>query len=513
LWLTAISTDLRNAVRQEVEGLRTSIDERTAALEALVSQNDELFDQLTRKVHDLSVEEIQAAATAARQQAEAAAQADLSAAQARLQGQFDSARAEFEAIRTTLETQLAETERDITAIRRKRDDHAASLDEARGRINTLEETNAEAGRVRQLAEARLEEEVQRRTTVAKQLEAACQEIQLAKAEGDSCRLEAQLAAERATALENRLLQMEQAAAHTRTASAIDGDRHLVLQHLKKGLDDLARAKSEEILSRLVGHLGECFAACAVFTVEGQRLKLWKGRDGEAAAAANAIPELSLESDSPLARAFKHRSAVSVDGSEADGAVGLWETPLGNAIALPVLAYGRVVALAYGENPPGHSDDRVLVLETIAEILVGCVNQRLNRNPLPADLQSVPAPAIDPSVATEADRDVVSRRARRVKIDPPVEILLDGAASTLVDVSALGAQVVSPVCLRPNRRVQIVLPHGAESITCQGRIVWARLERPRAEFPALYRAGLRFADADPQTILAFISQHSAAEVSR
>src|SRR4029453_5413570 len=216
------------------------------------------------------------------------------------------------------------------------DDHAASLDEARQRIDALEETNAQTVRFRQLAEARLEEEVQRRTTVAKQLETAGQEILLAKAEAESCRLEAHLAGERVTALENRLLQMEQAAAQMRTASALEGDKHLMLLYLKKGLDDLGSAKSEELLSRLVGQLGDCFAAAAVFTVEGQRLKLWKGRVGESSAAAIATSVLSLESESPLARAFRHRTTVSVDASAADGTVGLWETPLGNAIHLPVV---------------------------------------------------------------------------------------------------------------------------------------------------------------------------------
>ena len=271
------------------------------------------------KVHDLAAEEAQAAARAARQEMEAAAKSELSAVQARLQGELEKERAEFEVRRTTLEAQLADTERDITAIRRKRDDHAASLDEARRRIDALEEANAQSARFQQVAAARLEEEVQRRTTVAKQLDAARQEILLATAEADSCRLEAHLAGERVTAVENRLLQLEQATAQTRTTSALEGEKLGVLQHLKKGLDDLTSAKSEEILSRLVGQLSDSFAVAAVFTVDAQRLKLWKGRVGDARAAAIATSALSLESESLLARAFKHRTTVSVDMSAGDGA--------------------------------------------------------------------------------------------------------------------------------------------------------------------------------------------------
>ena len=45
-----------------------------------------------------------------------------------------------------------------------------------------------------------------------------------------------------------------------------------------------------------------------------------------------------------------------------------------------------------------------------------------------------------------------------------------------------------------------------------RVVWARLEPARAESPAVYRAGVRFSDADPRALMTFISQHSAAEVA-
>lgn len=507
LWLTAISTDLRNAVEQEVDALRTSIDQRIAALDTVVSRNDELFDQLTLKVHDLGAEEVQAAVMVARQEAETAVHSEMTAIHVRLQGELDTARAESEVIRTMLETQLAETERDIAVIRRKRDEHAASLDHERRRNDALEDENAQAARSRQVAEARLEEEVQRRTVVEKQLEATRQEVLLAKAEAESCRLEARLAGERAHILENRLLELEHTAGQMRATSALEGDTQATLRHLKKALDDLGSTKSDEVLSRLAEHLSEGFAATAVFAVEAQKLRVWRSRMKDSAVTPISPQALSLESESPLARAFRHRTTVSVEASSTEPAVGLWGTSIGYGIAIPVLAYGRVVALAYGENPPGHSDARVQLLETIAEILVGCINLRLNRSQLGGDLQPASQQANGPSVV---DHEPISRKARRVKIDTAVAILVNGVASTLVDLSTSGAQIVSPSCLRPSRGVRLVLPTGSSSLTCEGRIVWARLESARADAPAMYRGGVRFAGADPRALLSFISQHSAAE---
>src|SRR5688572_22167195 len=190
LWRTAISTDLRTA------------------LDSIVSRNDEVLDQLAADIHAVAAEELAAAVKHARGKAEAAAQPELSSVRAGLQAELDTARAEFDAARTALETHVAETERDIMAIRSKRDELAASLDEAAKRIAALEEAHAQTGRMRQVADARLEEEVQRRTMLTMQLDASRQEIVLAKAEAESCRLEAHLSGERVGALEKRLLHLE-----------------------------------------------------------------------------------------------------------------------------------------------------------------------------------------------------------------------------------------------------------------------------------------------------------------
>jgi hypothetical protein len=523
LWLTAVSAELRNALQQEVEGLRSSIDQRVAALESVISRNDELFDRLTLDIHNLAAEEARAVATHAREEAQAAAQSELSSVRAHLQSDLETARAESAALRTALETHLAETERDITAIRCKRDEHAASLEQAGRRIEALEEANAQGARIRQVADARLEEEVQRRTVVTKQLDAARQEILLAKAEADSCRLEAHLAGERMSALENRLLQLE-AAAQTRTTAPLNGNSHAVLGRIKKGLDDLGTAKPEEILSTLLEHLSESFTAVALFAVEARGLRLWKGRGSDSAAA---IPtQVSLEGESPLARAFRHRTMVSVGTASNDRSAEEKESSSGHAVALPVLAHGRVIAVAYAENPPGHphDDDHVRVVEMTAQILVGCVNQRLKGNQPSAEPQDSadPQPAAEPqrsleqantpTVAIESAQYAISRQARRVKINTAIEVLVDGVASTLVDLSALGAQIVSPTALRPNRCVRMVLPNGSSPLNCQGRIVWAQLESPRAESPFVCRAGVRFVDVNPQGITTFISHYSPAETS-
>lgn len=513
LWLAAISADLRAAIRQEGDGLRASIDQRVAALESIVSRNDELFERLTQDVHALAAEEALAAATRTREEAEAAAKSEVSGVRARFEADLEAARVEFETIRTAMKTQLAETERDIIAMRHKRDEYAAQLDEAAGRINALEEANAQAVRVRQVADARLEEEIQRRTMVIKQLDAARQEIVVAKAEADSCRLEAHMAGERVSAVEHRLVELE-AAAQVRPTPA-DGNSYAVVDRIKSGIADLASASTDEILSTLLEHLSQSFAVAAVFAVEAKGLRLWKNRSGVSAIAIPA--QIPLESESPVARAFRHRITVNIDvPSAGDGGAAAAPRRPGHAIAVPVTAQGRVIAVAYAENPPDYSDDLVRALETVAEILVGCVNQRLNRNQLSAQPQPsteserTEQRAGNSSTTIEPGQYAVSRQARRVKINSSTEVLVDGVASTPVDVSALGAQIISPAAMRPNRCVRIQLPNGGNRLNCEGRIVWAQLDSARADAPATYRAGVCFVGINLSAITTFVSQYAPAE---
>src|SRR6185503_12377006 len=52
----------------------------------------------------------------------------------------------------------------------------------------------------------------------------------------------------------------------------------------------------------------------------------------------------------------------------------------------------------------------------------------------------------------------TRRAARFKMAGAVEALLDGNRATIVDLSIVGAQVVSTSMLKPNQRLEMSLNH-------------------------------------------------------
>ena len=90
----------------------------------------------------------------------------------------------------------------------------------------------------------------------------------------------------------------------------------------------------------------------------------------------------------------------------------------------------------------------------------------------------------------------TRRAARFRIRQGVEIQLDGNPASLVDLSVMGAQVISATILRPNQRVRISVPTDDFVMRFRGAVAWAKFELPKPTEPPRYRAGVEFADADP-----------------
>ena len=103
----------------------------------------------------------------------------------------------------------------------------------------------------------------------------------------------------------------------------------------------------------------------------------------------------------------------------------------------------------------------------------------------------------------------TRRAPRVKVKDGVEIAVDGNPASLVDVSTVGVQVISPTVLKPNQRVRVILGDARNQIKCSGSIAWAAFEMPKGA-PTRYRAGIDFGtSADVAGLNAFSKKHKKA----
>jgi len=128
-----------------------------------------------------------------------------------------------------------------------------------------------------------------------------------------------------------------------------------------------------------------------------------------------------------------------------------------------------------------------------------------RRPAEATAGAAPAAVAEaPSAAPAAPLDQRgTRRAPRFTIDDNVEVLVDGNPATLVNLSIMGAQVVSRSTLRPNQRLRMSLPDSTRPIRFSAGVAWAAFEMPQTG--PRYRAGIEFYDADEEAVGRFIAE--------
>ena len=91
--------------------------------------------------------------------------------------------------------------------------------------------------------------------------------------------------------------------------------------------------------------------------------------------------------------------------------------------------------------------------------------------------------------------------------------VDGLKTSLVDMSIMGAQVLSAPVLRPNQQLTITLPDvGNSFLSVSAHVAWSTFERPRnpPQPRPYYRAGMEFTDAAAQALEAFCKRHCSDE---
>jgi hypothetical protein len=101
----------------------------------------------------------------------------------------------------------------------------------------------------------------------------------------------------------------------------------------------------------------------------------------------------------------------------------------------------------------------------------------------------------------------TRRAQRFKVAGTFGTLLDGNAATVIDISPIGAQVVSSIMLKPNQVVRMAISDDHDSLRFNAAVAWASFEIPPNSGPR-YRAGIKFMDADRGALGGFCRRHKS-----
>jgi len=99
----------------------------------------------------------------------------------------------------------------------------------------------------------------------------------------------------------------------------------------------------------------------------------------------------------------------------------------------------------------------------------------------------------------------TRRAPRFRMVEKTVISIDAQAGTLIDLSTIGAQLVTQATVKPGQELRLILTDASGNVKFLGKVVWASFEIPPSGAPR-YRAGAEFVDADAAAIDGFIQRH-------
>jgi hypothetical protein len=112
----------------------------------------------------------------------------------------------------------------------------------------------------------------------------------------------------------------------------------------------------------------------------------------------------------------------------------------------------------------------------------------------------------PATVTAAAKGANTRRAHRFKVLDSLDAVVENRQANLVNISILGAQVVSQPALRPNDNVKILLPDNSETVRVTAHVAWSTFEQARMGTETYYRAGMEFTDAAKEILEDYCRRH-------
>lgn len=100
----------------------------------------------------------------------------------------------------------------------------------------------------------------------------------------------------------------------------------------------------------------------------------------------------------------------------------------------------------------------------------------------------------------------SRRAPRFLVRAPISVGVENGEAKLVNMSVLGAQIVSQPVLRPRQRIKLGLPDADEVLGLEAQVAWSMFERPQPQMEPHYRVGIEFAGGTQAKLDEYCRQH-------
>jgi len=117
---------------------------------------------------------------------------------------------------------------------------------------------------------------------------------------------------------------------------------------------------------------------------------------------------------------------------------------------------------------------------------------------PAAVVEAPSPRISAGLDT--------RRVPRFPLQDIADALAEGSSIRIVNLSVLGAQVISQPMMRPNQKLKVGLPDDNGPLHVSASVAWSVFEKPAKATEPHFRVGMEFSDALREALEDYCKRH-------
>jgi len=104
----------------------------------------------------------------------------------------------------------------------------------------------------------------------------------------------------------------------------------------------------------------------------------------------------------------------------------------------------------------------------------------------------------------------TRRAPRFFVQDIADALAEGSSIQVVNLSVLGAQIISQPMMRPNQKIKVGLPDALGAIQLTASVAWSVFEKPATSPAPHFRVGMEFSDATKEALDDYCRRHCSLE---
>ncbi len=171
----------------------------------------------------------------------------------------------------------------------------------------------------------------------------------------------------------------------------------------------------------------------------------------------------------------------------------------------------IIDALFLQTPQGRGFvERVHQLGLSKVVLQAAVFDRGRWTMAPIDQQPAPAPKASSARITAVSAGLDTRRVPRFLVQTMADAMAEGSTIRVIDLSILGAQIISQPMLRPNQKLKVGLPDESAPLQLTANVAWSLFEKAAESPQPYFRVGMEFNNAVREALEDYCRRHCVTE---